>query len=104
METIVTRLLIALVFTVSYAAAQSAAPTLGTLVEGSGLVAGSAAAGSAPISIYDLSFAEKTKIGQANTLAADGTFSAPVRPPLVKGHRIVAVDREGNAGVPATVE
>jgi hypothetical protein len=104
METLVTRLLIALALSVSYVAAQSSAPTLGMLVEGAGVVAGTAAPGTAPISIYDLSFQEKTKIGQANTLAADGTFSAPVRPPLVKGHRIVAVDRDGNSGVPGTVE
>jgi hypothetical protein len=97
--------IVAIVFpAVVYVAAQSAGPTLGTLVEGSAVVAGTAAPGSAPISIYDLSFEEKSKIGQANTLADNGMFSAAVRPPLVKGHRIVAVDRMGNAGVPTTVE
>jgi hypothetical protein len=51
-----------------------------------------------------LSFQEKTKIGQADTTEQDGSFSTAVRPPLVTGHQIVAIDRNGNAGHPTTVE
>jgi hypothetical protein len=83
--------------------AQSGAPALGQLVEGSNKVTGQAAQGSAPIAIYDVSTAVKTKIGTAATVADDGSFSCPVRPALIKGHQIVAVSQDGQASVPVTV-
>jgi hypothetical protein len=87
----------------AWAVVQSQAPVVGALVEGATVVAGQAAQGSAPIAIYDISFAEKTKIGMAGTVASDGSFSSPVRPALIKGHQIVAIDKDGNASVPVTV-
>jgi len=84
--------------------AQNAGPALGSLIGGSSSVSGKASPGSAPISIFDLSFEQKTKIGQADSVGDDGSFSAGVRPPLVKGHQIVAIDKNGNAGNHAQVE
>jgi hypothetical protein len=90
---------VSLVFVVG----QTVAPTLSPLFAGASVVAGKAAQGSAPIVIYDLSYDEKTRIGVASTIAQDGTFSSPVRPSLIMGHQIVAVDNSGNASVPVTV-
>src|ERR1044071_942336 len=79
-----------------FALSQSSKPTLGTLVEGSSTVSGKAAPGKAPVAIFDISSQVRTKIGLAQTLADDGSFSTPVRPSLVKGHQVVAVDSHGN--------
>jgi hypothetical protein len=79
------------------------APVVNALTEGASTVTGQAAPGSAPIAIYDISFPEKTKIGSADTVATDGSFSSSVRPALIKDHQIVAIDKDGNASVPVTV-
>ena len=86
-----------------FVAGETAAPTLSPLVAGASAVTGTATQGSAPIVIYDISYQEKTRIGAASTIAQDGTFSSPVRPSLIQGHQIVAVDKSGNASVPVTV-
>src|ERR1044071_5333261 len=88
---------------IGFTLARESAPTLTNLVEWSSVVTGKAEPGSAPITIYDISFPVKTKIGMANTTTDDGSFSSPVRPPLVKGHQIVAIDNDGNASAPVTV-
>src|SRR5438874_290567 len=87
-----------------FVTAQGAGPSLNDLSAGASVVSGKAAPGSTPISVYDLSFEQKTKIGQANAAQDDGSFSTAVRPPLTQGHQIVAVDRNGNAGSPMTVK
>jgi len=78
-------------------------PALGKLVEGVQLVSGKAMPGSGPVVIYDISFPVRTKIGVAKTVADDGSFSSAVKPPLVKGHQIVAVDKDGNESAAVTV-
>ncbi len=78
-------------------------PTLGTLVQETSIVSGKAAPGSGPIVIYDMSFPVATKIGTAHDIANDGRFFAAVKPPLVNGHQIIAVDQHGNASTPVTV-
>jgi len=93
----------ALVASTAIALAQSLAPTLESLIEGSTVVAGKAAQGAAPIEIYDVSFEVKTRIGLVAALNDSGAFATPVRPPLVKGHTIVAIDRNGNVSLPVIV-
>ena len=78
-------------------------PSLGTLVQETSIVSGNAAPGSGPIVIYDMSFPVATKIGTAHGIANDGSFVAAVKPPLVHGHQIIAVDQHGNASTPVTV-
>jgi Bacterial Ig domain len=79
-------------------------PTLGKLVEGSQLVSGVASTGSAPIDIYDISFPARTKLGTATAVAGDGSFSSSIKPPLVKDHQIIAVDKNGNTSAAVTVQ
>jgi hypothetical protein len=92
-----------LVIAVGLAVAQTAVPVLNAVSEGASVVSGKAAAGSAPISIYDVSYQEKTRIGMASAIASDGSFSSPVRPALIKGHQIVAIDKDGNVSAAVTV-
>jgi Big-like domain-containing protein len=91
------------VIVMGFAVAQTTAPVLNAVTEGASTVSGTAAAGSAPISIYDISYQEKTRIGMAGAIASDGTFSSPVRPTLIKGHQIVAIDKDGNVSAAVTV-
>lgn len=93
------------IITLGLAAAQSSgSPTLGKLMEGSQRVYGQAASGSGPIVIYDISFPARTRLGATDAVGSDGSFSSPVKPALVKGHQIIAVDRNGNASAAVTVE
>ena len=101
----VKRIIVAMlvVLAVGLAVAQASRPALGNAVAGATTITGKADPGSAPITIYDISTDVKTKIGVAGTLATDGSFSSPVRPALIAGHQIVAIDNNGNASVPVTV-
>jgi hypothetical protein len=87
----------------SVAMGSSLTPILGTLVQGASIVPGTAAPGSGPIVIYDMSFPVATKIGTTSGMANDGRFVVAVKPPLVQGHQIIAVDHNGNASTPVTV-
>lgn len=98
------RLLLGGILTIAgFCIAQSSGsnPTLRTPMEGDQVVWGAASPGSDPIAIYDISV--KSQIGTAKAVAADGTFSSAVNPPLVKGHQITAVDQNGKASQPVTV-
>ena len=79
------------------------APTLNTLVQGASVVSGKATPGTAPIVIYDISYPVKTKIGTATVTADDGKFYTAVKPSLIQGHQIIAIDGNGNASAPMTV-
>ena len=92
-----------LIIAIGLAVAQTTAPVLNAVTEGTSVVSGTAAAGSTPISIYDISYQEKTRIGMASAIASDGSFSSTVRPALIKGHQIVAIDKDGNVSTAVTV-
>lgn len=92
-----------LIIIMGLAVAQATDPMLNAVTEGASVVSGTAAAGSSPISIYDISYPQKTRIGLANAIASDGSFSSPVRPALIKGHQIVAIDKNGNVSAAVTV-
>lgn len=56
----------------------------------------------ATVIILDLSYAVETKIG-VGRVARNGEFAAVVKPALIEGHRLVAVDVRGRRGTPFTV-
>jgi hypothetical protein len=74
--------------------AQSA-PVLSPCHAGSVVVLGVITPGGGPVSIYDLSYPARTKLGTSKSIDARGNFAAIVKPPLVAGHHIVAVDSKG---------
>ncbi len=57
-------------------------------------VDGTADAAAGPIIIVDLSYEVETRIGTGD-VARDGKFAAVVKPALIKGNRLVAVDKNG---------
>jgi hypothetical protein len=87
------------------ALAQSpAAPVLNQCTAGDRTVSGRAAPGSGPLRIYDISKATRTLIGDQTTMDSDGNFAVPVSSPLVRGHQIIAVDKNDRASEPMSVK
>ena len=84
---------------------QSATETLilNPVYTGLSIVSGTAVAGSSPITIYDTSYATRSKIGTAAGTASDGKFYCAVKPALIAGHKIIAVDKMGNVSSVVTV-
>lgn len=86
------------------ALAQPVNPALDKPYDGATSVSGTAAPGSGPVTIYDLFYPVKTRIGSTAALDRNGKFSVVVKPALVKGHPIGAVDGAGHASSPVVVE
>src|SRR2546425_3562438 len=74
--------------------AQSA-PALDQGYTGAVTVSGRVAPGSGPVTIYDISYPVQTKLGISQAIDRDGNFAASIKPPLILGHQIVAVDTNG---------
>jgi hypothetical protein len=83
-----------LLITVPILSAQSAFH-LNTAYAGAVGVTGRVAQGTQEVSIYDLSYPVATKLGTSKSIDRSGSFAAIVKPALIKGHQIVAVDRNG---------
>jgi hypothetical protein len=66
-------------------------------------VDGVAATGSGPIYIIDTFYKVETRIGRG-VVSRDGKFAAVVKPALIEGHTLVAVDRSGRRSAVFTVE
>jgi len=81
-------------FSASILGAQSA-PTLKPAFSGAIAVAGSVARGIHEVSVYDLSYPTEVKLGTSKSVDENGKFVVVVKPPLITGHRIVAVDGSG---------
>ena len=80
------------------------APALNQGFAGDRTVSGRAAPGSGPIKVYDVSTTPRTEVGQGETsMDSTGNFAVSVDPPLVLGHRIVAVDKQGRSSAPMIV-
>lgn len=73
--------------------AQSA-PSIATAYAKESVVNGSAAAGSGPVTIYNIQFPARAKVG-TGVVDASGKFAVPVKSPLVQGHGLVVVDAAG---------
>jgi len=78
-------------------------PALAPAYSGSVMVSGKVAPGAGPVSIFDLSYPAKTKLGDTHSVDANGNFAAVVKPALVAGHKIIAVDTHGTASAPVVV-
>jgi hypothetical protein len=67
------------------------------------VINGQALAGSAPITIYDLSYPVRTLLGSGTSMDDNGYFAVIVSPPLITGHEIIAEDKDGNTSLPVVV-
>jgi hypothetical protein len=79
-----------------------AAPEIMTAYENDVTVDGAADPSAGPISIVDVSYTVETIVGTGEVSPA-GTFTAVVKPALIKGNRIVAVDKNGRRSAAFTV-
>jgi hypothetical protein len=78
-------------------------PALDPAHTGAVAVSGKISPGAGPVAIYDLSYPAKTKLGDSMSVDGSGNFAVSVKPPLIEGHQIVAVDKNGATSAPATV-
>lgn len=67
------------------------------------VVTGQASPGSAPITIYDLSYPARTALGSGKSMDDNGYFAVIVSPPLIAGHEIIAEDKGGHTSQPIMV-
>lgn len=85
----------------------AAEPTVLPLIAGarSGdvVINGQATPGSAPITLYDLSYPARTALGSGRSMDDNGRFAVLVSPPLMAGHEIIAVDKDGHESPPVVV-
>ena len=91
----------ALLVLVAHGAAQSAL-AITTAHARDLTVDGTADPAAGPITILDVSYEAETPLGTGE-VAADGKFAAAVYPPLLGGHRLVAVDSRGRRSEPFVV-
>jgi hypothetical protein len=88
-------LLAVLGFATSTGLIAQSAPVLSPCNAGAVIILGVITPGRGPVSIYDLSYPARTKLGTSKSIDARGNFAASVKPPLAAGHHIVAVDSKG---------
>ena len=81
-----------------------ASPVIENQAAGNVVINGRAAPGSAPITIFDLSFQVRTALGKGISMDEGGNFAVTVSPPLIDGHEIVAEDKDGRVSPPAIVQ
>lgn len=70
---------------------------------GAAIVAGKVAPGRQQVTIYDLSYPARTKLGVSESVDKQGNFAVTVKPPLLINHRIIAVDENGATSPAMTV-
>ena len=78
-------------------------PVLNQGYAGAVAVSGKVIPGNGPVSIYDISYPARTKLGTSQSVDGSGNFAATVKPPLVLNHQIVAVDVNGATSQPMVV-
>ena len=59
-------------------------------------VTGAITPGQAPVTIYDISYPVRTKLGSSQSVDKNGVFAVGVKPPLILNHQIIAVDASGS--------
>jgi len=96
-------LLLAALFTLVLALFAQSLPSLGACYAGAVALSGKIAPGAGPVAIYDISYPAKTKLGESQSVDAQGNFAVSIKPPLVAGHQIVVVDAKGATSVPTVV-
>ena len=95
--------LFAAVACLAWALIAQSVPALDPAYTGAVAVSGKVSPGAGPVAIYDLSYPAKTKLGDSTSVDGSGNFAVSVKPPLIDGHQIVAVDKNGATSAPATV-
>jgi hypothetical protein len=95
--------LLAALFAAVFALIAQSLPSLGPCYAGAVVLSGKIAPGAGPVAIYDLSYPAQTKLGSSQSVDANGNFAVSVKPPLILGHHIVAVDANGVTSVPTVV-
>lgn len=91
-------------FTVNALGAESTdLPVIDGARNGDVVINGHASVGSVPITIYDLSYPAQTSLGSGTSMDDNGYFAVIVSPPLMDGHKIIAVDKDGHTSQPIVV-
>jgi len=81
------------------------APVLNQGYNGDRTVSGKVAPDSGPLKIYDTSYLTRTSIGNGTTSTdSEGNFAISVKPSLVRGHQIIAVDKYDRSSIPMMVK
>src|SRR5580692_3506370 len=89
--------------TVVFALLGQSLPSLGPCYAGAVALSGKVAPGAGPVAVYDISYPAKTKLGESQAVDAKGNFAVSIKPPLIAGHQIVAVDARGATSIPTVV-
>jgi len=87
--------LAALLLSAALVLGAQSAPLLDQGYAGAVIVSGKVAPGNGSVSIYDNSTTPRTELGLSQSIDQDGNFAATVKPALILGHKIVAVDEKG---------
>ena len=90
--------LAALVFAAAQVLFAQALPLLDPAYAGSVTVSGHVNPGGGAVTIYDISYPTQTKLGGSASIDKHGNFAVTVKPALILGHRIVAVQGKNSAG------
>lgn len=83
--------------------AQANAPSLDPAYASDTFVTGTAAVGSGPITVYDISYPAKARLGSGE-VDNNGRFAISIDPPLKQGNSIVVENKAKVAGAPVTVQ
>lgn len=70
-------------------------PGLDQAYAGAVIVSGKVAPGNNSVSIYDVSNTPRIELGVSESVDKDGNFAVSIKPALISGHKIVAVDAKG---------
>jgi hypothetical protein len=84
-------------------AVSAAGPALNPIPAGASVVSGTVQAGTATVSLYDVSYPTTMLIGSISVVSGASVFTCAVNPPLPLGHSVVAVDDAGNYSAPVIV-
>jgi hypothetical protein len=89
---------VVLVFAAAQVLFAQAVPLLDPAYAGSVTVSGHVNPSGGPVIIYDISYPTQTKLGGSGSIDRRGNFAVTVKPALILGHRIVAVQGKGSTG------
>ena len=87
--------LAALLLTATLVLGAQSKPVLDQGYAGAVTVSGKVATGNGSVSIYDISNTPRTELGESQSVDKDGNFAVTIKPALISGHKIVAVDEKG---------
>lgn len=95
---VVSLALATLVFSATQILYAQAVPLLDPAYAGSVAISGHVNPGGGPVTVYDISYPARTKLGGSASIDKRGNFAVTVKPALILGHRIIAVQGKNSAG------